>query len=133
MSSTNFKGEYALTRVLLRACEKEVTMSRPVGEGCRYDLVMDEGTLSRVQVKFAGGQTHGSIVVRLVPSTSRGKKGKKYTEHEADLMAVYSPVTDKVYMLPASLWRGKTGIHLRYKESKNNQKTGCFEAADWEW
>lgn len=134
MSSTTFKGEVALMQVLLRASEKEVVMSRPVIEGCRYDLVKDEGgSLSRVQSKYAGTQAHGSIIVRVATSNSRGKKGKVYTETEADFMAVYSPITSKVYMLPASLWRGKKLIHLRYKPAKNNQQQGCIDATIWEW
>jgi len=94
---------------------------------------MDEGELFRVQVKYAGTQSHGSIKIRVVPSNSRGKKGKIYSETEADFMAVYSPVTDKVYMLPEHLWRGKKLIHLRYKAAENNQKSGCINAVDWEW
>ena len=72
-------------------------VSRPVIEGCRYDLIMDEGgILSKVQVKYTSGQSHGSVRIRVAPCDCRGKKGKVYTESEVDTIAVYSSVTDKL-------------------------------------
>jgi hypothetical protein len=135
MDITTAKGEQATLRVLLRAIEKGVMMSRPVTENCRYDLVMDaDGKLSRVQVKYAGASskaTSGSFQVK-VSSIGHNKKRKKYTAAEVDFIAAYSPQTNKVYMLPAVLWDGQSVLTLRYERPKNNI-ADYIDAKLWEW
>src|SRR5437879_1158506 len=50
--ATNFLGEIAIAKVVLRALEKRVLLSRPIME-YRYDLVVDDGLkLHRAQVKI---------------------------------------------------------------------------------
>ena len=133
MANTTFKGEIAVQKVILRAIEKDVIASKPVVEGCRYDLVLDVDGLKRTQVKYAGQTRNGAIKVLVASQDSRGKKGKRYGEHEVDLIIAYSPITGKFYKLPPEVWRGKRLLHLRYEPSKNNQKMGCFDARDFEW
>ena len=130
---TTFKGEEAVQRVILTAIQRGIAVSRPVLEGGRYDLVLDFGSLKKAQVKYAGSGKDGTIRVPTASTDCRGKKGKVYTKQEVDLIVAYSPVTDKIYKLPASLWRGKRAVHLRYKPAKNNQTIGCILAQDWEW
>jgi len=133
MANTTFKGEEAVQRIILRAIQDNIAVSRPVLEGGRYDLVLDFGDLKKTQVKYAGSAKNGVIRVPTASTDSRGKKGKVYTKSEVDLIVAYSPVTDKIYKLPAELWRGKRAVHLRYKPAKNNQKIGCIPANEWEW
>ena len=134
MANTTFKGEIAVQKVVLRAIEKDVIVSRPVVEGCRYDLVLDvDGGLKKAQVKYAGQTSRGAVKVIVASTDCRGKKGKRYTESEVDLIIAYSPVTDRFYKLPARVWRGKRMLSLRYEPSRNNQKAGCFEAKEFEW
>lgn len=131
--NTTFRGEEAVQRVILRAIQKDIAVSKPILEGSRYDLILDLGQLKRTQVKYAGRAKNGAISVPTASTTCRGKKGRVYAKHEVDLIVAYSPVTGKIYKLPAHLWRGKKAIHLRYAPAKNNQKTGCIQAQDWEF
>ncbi len=134
MADTTFKGEEATLRVALHAIQKGVQVSRPVMEGGRYDLVLDlGGTLFKVQVKYAGQASNGAIKVVTASTSSRGRRGKKYEDYEVDFILAYSPVTDRIYKLLPEVWRGKNYIYLRYKPAKNNQRSGCFDAEDFEW
>jgi hypothetical protein len=134
MADTTFKGEEATLRAILRVIELGGQPSRPVMEGGRYDLVLDlAGTLWKVQVKYAGQAKSGAIKIVTSSTACRGKRGKKYEDYEVDFILAYSPVTDKIYKLPPEVWRGKNYVYLRYKPAKNNQKSGCFNAEDFEW
>jgi len=137
MTTTTLKGELALLKVLLRAVEKNVMMSRPVTDNCRYDLIMDlDGKLSRVQVKYAGAgslrkHVQGSFMVQTA-SVGHNQRKKRYTANEVDFIAAYSPLTDRVYLLPSCLWEGKSCLSLRYERPKNNV-AHYVDAKLWEW
>ena len=130
--TTESKGSVALMHFLLRAAEKGVVTSIPT-QSARYDVVVDVGgVLSRVQVKYAGGQeASGSFTVK-VNSIGHSKKRKNYTPDQVDYIAAFSPATGKVYLLPAVVWAGKSTVCLRYAPARNNQKS-CFEATDYEY
>jgi PD-(D/E)XK endonuclease len=137
MSETSFKGELALMKVLLRAAEKRVVVSRPVTDFSRYDLVVDvEGKLHRVQVKYADGkspaQTTGSASARLY-SVSGGKKKQLYDFADVDAFIIYMPATDKVYWVPIEMCAGKSFLYLRYEPARNGQRKYCLAASDFEW
>src|SRR5436190_717249 len=90
---TNRLGEFAVAKVLLRAIEKDVGVSKPVIE-CRYDLVLDDGLkLYRTQVKYAGGaspkQCQGVVPVGLRKWRNGRAAIPCYTTAEIDLLLVY--------------------------------------------
>ena len=58
---------------------------------------------------------------------------KTYSADEVDVLAVYSPVTDKVYWLVLEHFEGKKSVSIRLKPSKNNQKKGVLEGGSVEW
>jgi len=116
---------------LLRASEKGVTTSLPT-QPVRYDVVIDDNGLHRVQVKYAGQAKSGGFTVR-VSSVGHSNKHKKYTPEQIDYIAAYAPVTGRIYLLPASVWEGKTTVCLRYAAARNNQKQKCLNAAEYEY
>jgi hypothetical protein len=135
VSETSLKGELALMKVIFRAFEKRITVSRPVGDFDRYDLIIDEGgKLSRVQVKYADGKpaSNGSVRVKTQTNHRRGGQ-RKYSPLEVDCVMVYLPQTGKVYRLPPYTWGGKTEISLRLTPAKNGQKKDCWFAGGYEW
>jgi hypothetical protein len=131
---TSTKGDLAVLKVLERCLEKGVTASKPISECCRYDLVLDDGELWRTQVKYAdsnSGHSTGCTTVRLVSSSHLGSR--TYSEDEIDVVIAYLPKTKKVYWLPSDVWRGKSVVTLRHEPSKNNQRKGVIDAAEFEW
>lgn len=138
--NTTLKGHLAVIEVERRATEKGFVVSRPSIEA-RYDLIVDDGdSLHRVQVKFTNQNGDGnSLEVGL--RKFGGNKGvgirtsdvKTYTSKEVDVLAIFSPLTNKVYWLPISIFEKKTMIRLRLKQARNNQKKRVLLACDFEW
>ena len=131
------KGEYAKQKVILRAVDKGYTVSVPTME-TRYDLVVDDGKLNKVQVKYADGKaahTQGSVVVNLVTWNNRGvkRKSRTYTKDEVDYILVYVPKIDKVLRLGPELFEGRMALNIRLEPPKNNQTNGVNLASGMEW
>ena len=86
--NTHTKGQLAELKVQQRAVEKGYLVSKPIYDGGRYDLIIDDGQkLWRVQVKYAdGGASHceGAVTVGL---EKRRKDGNLlYTSDEIDML-----------------------------------------------
>jgi hypothetical protein len=123
------KGNYAEQKVILRAIEKGVRVSKPL-HPCRYDLVIDDGKLKRSQIKYADGKcshTDGAVQVNLRTWDHTGpkKKCKKYSDSEIDGVFVYLPKLDKVLWLDVNLIAGKSAVAIRLEPPKNGQKKGA--------
>jgi hypothetical protein len=136
--ATNFLGEFAIAKVVLRAMEKGVTPSRPLVE-CRYDLILDDGLKPhRVQVKYAGGkaprQATGVIPVGLKKWRSdRRPPIWHYTAAEVDAVLVYVRRTDQVLWLGPEVFERRTMLYLRIEPARNGQQKGCLMAAEYVW
>lgn len=130
-SPTTLKGEMACSKFELRAVELGVVVSRPNFE-CAYDRVADYGgRLHKVQIKYGGQGDKDRTVADI--RRSAGHKGYAVYSDEIDVIVIYSPHHDKVYWLPKEVWKGKTGLTLRHKPTKNRQsKTVCW-AEKYEW
>lgn len=135
---TRHKGKIAALKIELRAAEKGYICSLPTMEGCRYDMVVDDGTrLHRVQCKYAGFDHRNAIVIGLVKqscglSATLGPV-RLYTRHEVDVVAAYLPSVDRIVWLPPETWEGKRSIYLRLKPPGNHQRKGVLFAQDFMW
>jgi hypothetical protein len=135
---TNFLGEFAIVKVILRAIEKGVIPSRPMVE-CRYDLILDDGfKRHRVQVKHAGGkapkQASGVIPVGLKKWRTDGRPPIwHYSAEEIDVLVVYVRVTDQILWFGPEVFAGRTMLHIRLDPARNGQEKGCLMAADYVW
>lgn len=135
---TNFLGEIAVGKVVLRAMEKGVDCYRPVVE-CRYDLILDDGRLHRVQVKYAGDrkpprQARGVVPVGLSKWRTDGRGPiLGYTSEEVDAVLVYLRTTDQILWFGPEVFEGRTALHIRVEPTRNGQKKGCLMAADYVW
>lgn len=96
---TNQKGDVAEANVVAKFVELGYIVSEPVNDHARYDLIVDDGNLHRVQVKYAGLDDEGSINVSISssnPNTSTSVESV-YSPDEVDAFAIYCPDTGDVY------------------------------------
>jgi hypothetical protein len=136
--NTNQKGEIAQLRAELRAAEKGVLVSKPTRADARYDLILDEdGTLSRMQVKYADAKSShssGVVLVRLDRRmTNASRKLRCYTRKEIDGVLAYVPAVDRMIRLGIEQFDGKWSVHVRLKPPLNNQRKGILFAEDFYW
>jgi hypothetical protein len=127
------KGNVAGAKIVAAAVETGILVSRPVVEGCRYDLVFDMGTrLLRVQCKWA--RRRGNVIAlraRTSRCTPAGYVRTRYLEHKVDGIAAYCPDLERCYYVPIVDMAGKGIAHLRLAPARNNQKAYVKMAADY--
>jgi hypothetical protein len=117
-SNSSWVGGYAELRVASALIARGLMVSRPMVDGCHYDLVVDDGAaLHRVQVKE--GSVHEGVVVFDTHTTG------------VDVYAVHVRALDKVYWVPVSE-TGERGGRLRLTPPKNGQVCGVKMAADYD-
>lgn len=97
------------------------TVSKPLGDSYRYDLIIDDGVrLSRVQVKTGRLLSNGSIRVACFSAHfHRGGKQRSY-RGEIDFIAAFCPQTGEVYLVPESDIVDSV-MHLRVAPPVNRQ------------
>src|SRR4051794_35327712 len=120
------KGALAEAAFAFHATRLGFGISRPVGEGERYDLILDaRPSLLRVQCKWGSKRgdviavslrTHRVSYTRSITTT--------YTAEEVDAVGVYCPALDRCFLVPIEVVSGRRGLYLRLAPSKNNQRTG---------
>ena len=131
--NTNQKGSIAEAAIALEAVKLGLEVLFPMGEGRRYDLVIDTGPrLLRVQCKW--GRRQGDVIVvstRTCRSTPRGYVRTTYTSDEIEGFGVYCPDYHQCLWLPIADFAGLTDVHLRTAPARNNQKQLVRWAADY--
>lgn len=130
---TKDKGDIAEIATIFRALKRGWSVSKPVGENQRYDLIIDDGNqLLRVQCKSAKLKKN---IIRASLTRMIRKKDKyqreRYTAKEIDVFSVYCPDTDQCYFIPVGdvSCDGvlQTNINLRLEASdRSNQHKPRF-------
>ena len=135
MHSTHQKGEIAHLKVMLRAIEKGVVLSKPLIDS-RYDFILDDGQkLERVQIKYASGKaphSQGSVRVNLKSWEGR-KLRRRYYANEVDALLVYIPQIDEVLRFESDIFCERASFTLRIAPAKNGQTKGVLNAKDFIW
>jgi PD-(D/E)XK endonuclease len=111
----------------------------PVGEHHRYDLAIEDadGQFWRVQCKTAWTDDEGATLRFNSSSKHYHYKGGRTTNANRDYrgqieyFAVYSPDTDKVYLIPVD-HAGVTNVRLRLVPAGNKQEKNVHWAKDYE-
>lgn len=119
---TKTKGDLSELLVAVALTKAGYAVSKPLGENQRYDLIADDGErLHRVQVK-TGRERRGVIMFNCCSTHGHRRTGNLATRPytgQIELLAVYCPENEKVYLLPeADLTRTK--IQLRLVAPRNN-------------
>jgi hypothetical protein len=132
--NTKSKGDISELRVAVELTKLGYLISKPLGENQRYDLIADDGQrLHRVQVKT--GRVRGGVIMFSCCSTHGHRRTgnlatRPYTG-QIELLAVYCPDTEKVYVVPeADLTRTK--IQLRLVAPRNNMTKTIRWASKYE-
>jgi hypothetical protein len=124
-------GALAEAEVIAAATRLGFTVSRPLSDGARYDLILGRADwLHRVQVKTAS--LEGDVIgvrLRTCRHTPRGYVHTVYEPGEIDFVVAYCDELDDCYVLPADLVTGRTKVHLRLGPPKNNQRRRVHWAA----
>lgn len=133
--TTNDKGNVAELAIAKAAAELGLSVSTPLTEHERYDLILGVGgRLLRVQCKWANCK--GDVIyVRLKSarySPTRGYVVTTYSRDEIDAVAVYCGDLDRCYLLPIDLVAEQGVMTLRLRETRNNQRAALNWAAEYE-
>jgi hypothetical protein len=130
-SSQGTESEMIIATELVRA---GYTVLTPYGYMHRYDLVIEDadGRFWRIQCKTAWMATNTDGALKFSGCSTGGKGGWKKRQYQGDVdyFAVYSPDTDKVYLVPAQGIGNECS--LRLTPSKNKQEKNVKWAADYE-
>lgn len=122
--TTGERGLIAELKVMQRAQEKGIIVSKPIGQS-RYDLILDcDGKLIRAQVKYGNGKcshADGAIIAQL-RRWRLEKLNRRYTKDEIDILLVYVPKIDNICCFGPEHWEGKAMIYIRLEPPKNNIK-----------
>jgi hypothetical protein len=94
-------GEVSQAAFLLRAEMMGFGLSLPWGDSERYDFVVlgNDGRALRVQVKGTGRLHRRGYEVQPVRST-RGRRKKRYTKKDIDVLAAHVQPVDVWYLIP---------------------------------
>ena len=134
MLTPSRKGAIAEMAIAAEAAKLDIGVLKPLGEGERYDLVLDlRPRLLRIQCKWAPRK---GDVVAIHSGTCRrvngGYRRTTYSPEEVDALAAYCPELERCYLLPISLIAGQATIRLRLAPARNNQRALVHSACDYE-
>ena len=133
--TTDQKGAIAEAAIALAAMKLGIDVYRPLGEGGRYDLILDVGSrLLRVQCKWAASLKQ-VLVVRCYTfrRTRHGWKKTTYSGDEVDVIAAYSMDLDRCFLIPIELVEKRPTIQLRVSPTLNNRKRRINWADDFDF
>lgn len=128
--STKSRGELSESKIITRLLELGLSVSIPFGDNQRYDLVVDlDSKLQRVQCKTLWMEKDGKVLATSLRSSQVNRVTRTY-QGEVDLFALYSPDTDKVYLLREEQTR--TNLKLRISETSKQNGHPYRMAKDFE-
>lgn len=121
LRDTKSVGDLSELIVALELARAGYSVSMPLGENQRYDLIIDDGDkLSRVQVK-TGRLRRGAILFNTYSSHChrKGVACRPYTD-QIDFFGIYCPEVSSVYLVPIADTMPTSGS-LRVQATKNGQ------------
>ena len=133
--TTAQKGAIAEAAIALAAMKLGVDVYRPLGEGGRYDLMLDVGSqLLRVQCKWVGLR-NGVLTVFCLSSrrAPEGFRRRTYSADEVDAVGAYNVELDRCFLIPIAVVANRPSLRLRVEPSRNNQRLGINWADDFDF
>src|SRR5579884_2742375 len=134
LMTTTEKGDIAEQAVVLALMAAGKTVLKPISNGLRYDVIVDnlDGTFTRVQCK-TGMLKRGATVLsfRAYNADARRPGGVPY-QGQVDAFGVYCPQDGRVYFVPmAAVGSITSEVSLRLSAPKNGQEQGIRCAATY--
>lgn len=113
---SNYKshqGNLGLGAAIAYYTSKCIPISIPLNDTQGYDLVIDDGTLKRVQIKTTKAKTQTGYIVQL--KNSGGSSGKSvirsFDNTKSDILFILTKNGDR-YEIPTSIIKAKSTITL---------------------
>ncbi|MDD5432034.1 MAG: group I intron-associated PD-(D/E)XK endonuclease [Candidatus Omnitrophica bacterium] len=132
MHHTKEKADLGVAKTIADLVSKGHVPCVPLSEHQPYDLVvvLNEGAIVKLQVKYATLKQNGAIEVKFRTSWAdkNGSHTRRYSEKEFDFYAIFCPEKDIVLYIPNSLNCPKT---IRFDQTHNNQKKYVRWARDY--
>ena len=134
---TKDAGDIAEQFMIAHCLKRGWSVSKPIGDNQRYDMVLDrgDGKLLKIQTK-KGTLINGVIVIYTRSSGYRfdgeGKRilfNENYSINDVDFIGSYCNETNKCYLIEN---KEKSNIYLRVEPVKNNQTKNVRYAKDFE-
>ena len=123
-------GNLGEAKVLTKFVELGIPVFIPFGDGSTADLIADfNGKLNRIQIKSTAIEDNGCLTFSICSTTTRsnGEVHKHiYSSNEIDYFALYSSITDKVYLLPIQNAPTKK-FSIRYQEPYHSKSHKASE------
>ena len=133
MNDTTGRGDVAEIQVIAALMRAGRRVLRPISNGLRYDVLIDngDGTYGRVQCK-TGSMKDGFIVFRTRNYDGRRPNGVSY-RGQIESFGVFCPDNGRSYLVPmTALARSDSTARLRVSPARNGQRVGVRLAEDFE-
>jgi hypothetical protein len=107
-------GDVVELKFQLKAMEHGFTVSKPIGDNDRYDLITDyKSKLNRIQVKSVSYKDTANRADSYRIASSFGASHKKtYTSKDIDALVAYVIPEDVWYIIPVKQISGKQSIRI---------------------
>ena len=112
---TKNKRDIGLTQIIADLTKKDVKIALPISEHLPFDLIAisPDNRLSRVSIKYSGGDEKAVISLRTISSNSKGYNVKYVNFDDVDAFAVYSPITGECYYVNKNQIKSKNAFSIR--------------------
>jgi hypothetical protein len=132
---TIHRGDLSEAMILAAFLRAGRVVLKPISNGERYDLVIDnrDGTFSRVQCK-TGRLRNGGIIFPTC-STGNGKDGigrRRDYRGQADIFAIFCPDNNLIYLMPVDEVPLREAC-LRIDPPRKKGRPGRFMATDYQF
>ena len=111
-------GDLAELKVAAMFAEKGYFVSKPLTDNAPYDLIIDDGSLKKVQVK-ARCERDNKVLVEL--RTTMVNYVRDYDKDDFDLLAVYNTDSGKIAIFNWDQIGDRRSLTIRTTPPKNNQ------------
>jgi hypothetical protein len=132
MHHTKSKADLGLAKVIADLTSKGYVPCIPLSEHQPYDViaVAKDGTIYKLQVKYASLKGNGTVEVRFRRSWAdrNGSHTGHYSETEFDYYAIYCPERDAVIYVPNTKDCPKV---IRFDKAGNNQTQHIKWSSDY--
>jgi len=126
------KGVITESKVLNELLKHGFDVSQPFGDNSRYDFVVDNGELYRVQVKTAHSRDNGTVKFNTASRRPKRDGSSAIDDYDGDVDAfcVYCPDYNDVWWIDVQDTAKDTMV-LRIEPTANGQTKGINWAEDY--
>ena len=134
--NSKLKGNIAEAVFTVECLKRDWVVSKPFGDNCRYDAVLDRGKgLERIQIKSSTFSSSKGVIQaatrRIYNNQTKGSICNTYTKNDIDAFVIYSPELNKLYYIPIEEQENKKYLNLRVSASLKKEVTPKNPSIRW--